>query len=45
VGKYFGSTVAVKKIVVKDEREMVLIKREVEMLRYAACFFVCDSFL
>jgi tRNA A-37 threonylcarbamoyl transferase component Bud32 len=32
-GSYFGTKVAIKKIIVKDEREMVLIKREVDMLK------------
>ncbi len=33
LGSYFGTKVAIKKIIVKDEREMVLIKREVDMLK------------
>lgn len=34
VGTYFGTKVAIKKIIVKDEREMTLIRREVDMLKY-----------
>lgn len=33
VGTYFGTKVAIKKIIVKDEREMTLIRREVDMLK------------
>ena len=35
VGTYFGTKVAIKKIIVKDEREMTLIRREVDMLKCA----------
>lgn len=40
VGTYFGTKVAIKKIIVKDEREMTLIRREVDMLKcvFGPCF-------
>lgn len=43
VGTYFGTKVAIKKIIVKDEREMTLIRREVDMLKCVLASRICPA--